>query len=246
MCTVSIVTWANGLRLAANRDERRGRAPAHPPRLVERDGVRVLMPIDPASNGTWVAANELGVAFALLNVNPAIPFTPGARSRGGIVAALAPLGSIDDVAEAMAGLDPAPYSPFRLIAAAGCEAIEIAPSLSLTRRHALEAPVVFTSSGLGDALVEGPRRTLFAEMVGRKTGHARTRDDAENLIARQDAFHAHRWRELPHLSVRMSRNDACTVSKTVIEIGERRIVMTYAGEPGWEASSMALPRARPD
>ena len=230
MCTVSIVPWADGLRLVANRDEQRSRAAALPPRVVERDGVRAVMPIDGASGGTWVAVNELDVAFALLNLNPAGPFTAGARSRGEIVAALTALGSLDDVAAAMIGLDPARYSPFRLICAAGGQALEIAPHASLSRRHALDSPVVFTSSGLGDDRVEGPRRALFEEMVGGAVG---------DLAARQDAFHAHRWRDAPHLSVFMSRDDACTVSRTVIEMG-RRVAMTYAGAPDWESGTVTL------
>ncbi len=235
MCTVSIVAWAGGLRLVANRDEQRSRANALPPRLVDRDGVRVIEPIDAASGGTWVAVNEFGVAFALLNVNPAAPFQAGTHSRGEIVAALAALDSIEDVVAAMTTLDHGQYSPFRLICADGERAIEIAPYLSLRRPHALDSPVMFTSSGLGDDRVEGPRRMLFDELV--------VGQDPREMIDRQDSFHAHRWSNAPHLSVFMSRDDACTVSRTVIEVRERSVAMTYAGQPDWESRPLTMPRA---
>jgi hypothetical protein len=240
VCTVSIVAWAGGLRLVANRDEQRSRAAALPPRVVERDGIRALMPIDPASGGSWTAVNELGIAFALLNVNPSVPFEPGARSRGEIVAAVASLASIDAVLDLVERFDRGRHAPFRLICAAGGEALELAPHLSLMRRHALRRPLMFASSGLGDDRVEAPRRALFAELVG----GADAREPVDDLCRRQDAFHAHRWSDAPHLSVFMSREDACTVSRTVIDVRERSVAMTYAGAPGWESSALTMTRAR--
>jgi hypothetical protein len=40
-------------------------------------------------------------------------------------------------------------------------------------------------------------------------------------------FHCHRWADRPHLSVNMSRADACTVSRTVVSLGAGRVSMTY-------------------
>jgi hypothetical protein len=71
------------------------------------------------------------------------------------------------------------------------------------------SPQMFTSSGLGDHLVEGVRRELFDDLFGRppETWH-----DA------QDAFHRHRWAGREHLSVNMCRADARTVSLSTIDI----------------------------
>jgi hypothetical protein len=78
---------------------------------------------------------------------------------------------------------------------------------------------MFTSSGLGDALVEAPRRALFDEwFVGVKL---------ENQLERQDAFHRHQWPDRPELSVCMSRIDARTVSYTVVDLEADRATMTY-------------------
>jgi hypothetical protein len=50
---------------------------------------------------------------------------------------------------------------------------------------------------------------------------------------RQDRFHAHRWRDRLAVSVHMSRVDAWTVSRTIIEVGDAHITMAYASEPDW-------------
>ena len=66
---------------------------------------------------------------------------------------------------------------------------------------------MFTSSGLGDELVESPRRELFDRMI----------TFGECSRQRQDEFHRHSWPDRPYLSVCMRRTDAATRSYTVIE-----------------------------
>ena len=74
---------------------------------------------------------------------------------------------------------------------------------------------MFTSSGLGDHLVESPRRELFNEMLQNRSP------------SMQDAFHRHQWADRPHLSVCMSRPDARTVSHTRIHVTPQRATMLY-------------------
>ncbi len=100
MCTVTVIQRPGLLRLVSNRDERRTRPTALPPSLTHVGGLRVIAPTDPASQGTWIACSELGLALALLNVNPAdadarVP----PRSRGTIIPALIGSRSLDEVAE---------------------------------------------------------------------------------------------------------------------------------------------------
>jgi hypothetical protein len=132
------------------------------------------------------------------------------------------------------------YSPFRLVAvhAGEEEVLEIAPDVGLVRRLPLDTPRMFTSSGLGDHQVEGPRRELFERTVVRGGGR--------NLRNRQDRFHAHRWRDRQAVSVHMSRADAWTVSRTTIEIGDADIVMFYAAEPDWTPVPARLSRVASD
>jgi Transport and Golgi organisation 2 len=240
VCTVSLVTWAGGVRVVANRDEQRSRPAALPPRLVDLGGVRAIMPIDAASGGTWIAVNEIGLVVALLNVNA--PHRPSAlppRSRGEIVPALAALTSLDEINAVATALDSSQYAPFRLVCAGGGEVMDIVPAASRSRRGPIDSPIMFTSSGLGDHLVEEPRQGLFAVMV-REGGRG------EDAVTRQDLFHAHRWSDAPELSVLMERADARTVSRTIVEIGEERVRLTYSAPPDWTVVTESMPRQRAD
>jgi hypothetical protein len=245
MCTVSVITLPGLLRLVANRDEQRTRPTALPPSLTRAGHLRVLAPTDPVSQGTWIACNEIGLAIALLNVNPAdaagvnppdAAWRVPPRSRGGIIPGLIHSRSLDEVAALAAAIDREEYSPFRLVAvqAGDGEILVVPPAAGEVHRLSLSEPQMFTSSGLGDAQVEGPRRQLFDEMV--------TTGRFEDVRARQDRFHAQRWRDRPEVSVHMSRAEAWTVSRTAIAIDAERVVMSYAAEPDWTAVVTALPR----
>ena len=74
-----------------------------------------------------------------------------------------------------------------------------------------------TSSGLGDAIVAGPRRTLFRRVF----------DAPIDPKCTQDLFHQHRWPGREAISVNMDRAGARTVSHTVIEIGLETIAVSY-------------------
>jgi hypothetical protein len=237
MCTVSVIRLPGLLRLVSNRDERRTRPAALPPAFTHAGSLRVLAPTDPASQGTWIACSEIGLAIALLNVNPPdadIRVPP--RSRGGIVPGLMRARSLDEVAALAEAIDHRQYSPFRLVAVRDGEedVLEIAPAAGSVRHLSLAIPQMFTSSGLGDHQVEGPRRQLFERTVVRG-GNGDLRD-------RQDLFQAHRWSDRQAISVHMSRADAWTVSRTTIEIGARDIAMFYAAEPDWIPAAARLSR----
>ena len=228
MCTLTLVPHGEGrYRLAFNRDELTSRPAARPPQRLRFGGRTALLPIDPTSGGTWLAVNDAGLALALLNVNPSPPAegpARGRRSRGTIIPAL--LGS-PTLAASLAGaarLDPSDYSPFRLVVFGRGEVAEVRSDGERfdTRRARVAAPLLFTSSGLGDALVEGPRRRLFEEMLG----------PGGDIAARQDAFHHHSWPGRTHLSVCMRRDGARTVSHAVLDLNDTAAVLTYhAGAP---------------
>lgn len=83
MCTVSWIHEPDGYQLFCNRDEKRTRPAADPPRIHERDGVRWLAPVDPAGGGAWIGVNQTGVAVCLLNRSGSnTTCFLGARSRG--------------------------------------------------------------------------------------------------------------------------------------------------------------------
>jgi uncharacterized protein with NRDE domain len=223
MCTVSIVPTAGGFRLVCNRDESRSRAIASPPRIVDADGVRAVMPIDPDSGGTWVAGSEHGLAFAILNLNldTRPPGSTSAQSRGEIIPDLLAARTVEEASEMLLGRSLESYRPFRLILAAAGIVSELRQSPAATMCQRLTAPVMFTSSGLGDHLVQAPRRALFDRMM------SGTGADAGDLIERQDQFHAHQWPSQRHISVMMERPEASTVSRTVLLVEGDCVHMEY-------------------
>jgi hypothetical protein len=238
MCTVTLLRLADdlpgangtglwfagpaaGFRLACNRDEREDRPASLPPREAAAGRRRAVLPIDPLGGGTWIAVNDAGLALALLNQNAAAGRrAPGLLSRGRIIPSLLHCEGVEEAAGAAARLHPSSFGPFRMVMTDGSELAEVASdgeALQLRRGLLPERPVLYTSSGLGDAEVERPRRALFEEMLARGGDPVRV----------QDAFHDHAWPDRPHLSVRMSRRGARTVSRTVITVLGDTVALEY-------------------
>jgi hypothetical protein len=230
MCTLTLVSLGREnaagaarrrFRLAFNRDEQRTRPPGLPP-TTRRCGERLAaMPIDPVGGGTWIGVNDAGLVACLLNRNVG-QFAPPAspRSRGLIVPKLLACASAEEVRHAVGELKPADYAPFRAMC---CDGGRLTVATSDGRSVEIEStswdgsPFFMTSSGLGDSWVERPRRELFDRMFATVGGAADV----------QDAFHRHRWPDRPHLSVDMAREDAVTVSHTIVEVGGGEAVLRH-------------------
>ncbi|MEO6435814.1 MAG: NRDE family protein [Tepidisphaeraceae bacterium] len=228
MCTVSVIPLRvgrhsggdgaggdalGGFRLVHNRDELLSRPLAQSPRVRRFGDHQAIFPIDQPGGGTWVAATDAGVAFAMLNVNHGhrVAGVDHRPSRGRIIPALLGCDDALRAIERARQIDAHAFAPFRLVIVDRSHWGEIYADgwdvTAVTKAFGV-APLLFTSSGLGDDLVERPRRALFDEMIRKNAPSPR----------RQDEFHAHRWPDRPHLSVHMSRADARTVSRTVVEV----------------------------
>ena len=230
MCTVTIVPHDRGVRVTSNRDELRLRPAALSPRIYDLDGRLAAFPLDPQGGGTWVGVNDAGLIVALLNRNdtPRTTDTPRSRrprSRGLIARDLLRHGSVSDALATAARLDPTAFEPFRIVTVrSGLAGTATSDSERITcKQHALEGPLMFTSSSLGDDLVERPRRRLFERLVA-----GRARDWLDGQIR----FHRHQWSRHPEISVRMARADAMTVSQTVVEVARRGSGLLYEAAPG--------------
>lgn len=238
MCTVTMLRAGGVLRVVCNRDESRLRPQAHPPFITRAERSLVLTPQDPQGRGTWIAVSDHGLVFALLNVNHDTPARPGATSRGLIIPRVWDCASLDEVPERIMDLPRDTFAPCRLLAADEHCVLE----LRLTGTevsvgvHAIDRPLLFTSSSLGDALVDGPRRTLFRQALADDVSAL----DADAIAARQDAFHRHRWRDRPAVSVHMSRPDACTVSTTTVEVARDTVRMMYEPAHDLEGTPVGL------
>ena len=115
MCTLTLVTRANGYSLAMNRDEQLIRGVATPPALVNLAETTAIYPRDGAG-GTWVAANSHGIALALLNWND-VPQPNGekVRSRGDVIPALIHFSNYDKILSTLEALDLQGTWPFCLV-----------------------------------------------------------------------------------------------------------------------------------
>ncbi|HEX8875499.1 MAG TPA: NRDE family protein [Phycisphaerales bacterium] len=226
MCTLTAVRlgrWDTGeFRVVVNRDEQRTRAAALPPIVRRCAGMEAILPIDPGSGGTWIAANSAGVVLALLNATPigGLLRRQHQESRGVIVPSILGCTSAGEAVRRALEVDPTRFPAFRLVAidaeSIGVVASDGTESHVQTMRE-FRDPFMATSSSLGDHVVEWPRRELFVELVRSTADHA----------AAQDVFHEHRWGDRAHVSVRMSRRDARTVSRTAVEVLAGTISMNY-------------------
>jgi hypothetical protein len=232
------------LRLVFSRDEQRARLPGTPPEAVMRGERRVLMPRDGTAGGTWIAANDAGVVFALLNLNWASAHGPGEpdtrigrlRTRGAVIPELVEACTAAAALDRTHTLDPYGFLPFRVLACDRqgwwMEAVSTGTTIHRSLRS-LDAPLMRTSSGLGDDVVTGARGTLFHTMLGGAVASA----------AAQDRFHRHRWAGAQELSVLMNRPDARTVSITTVEVWDAGLRMLYHELPDLRSGATRVRRS---
>jgi hypothetical protein len=221
MCTVTIVPHGEGFRLACNRDEQLTRPPGLPPRRFGLGGIGAMFPTDPASGGTWIGVNDAGIAAALLNRTPINrPRLPRPkRSRGAIVPHALAASTVEGVVTALGTIDQDEFAPFWLVIVRGRELLIATGGQSplQTTTRSLTRPFLLTSSSLDDAKARRLRAPLFATLVA----------GASDPLRGQRGFHDHRWPGCPAFSVRMRRPDARTVSRSIVDVQDRIISLTY-------------------
>jgi len=184
-----------------------------------------MYPIDPLSGGTWIGVNDSGLAAAVLNrtPSPAPARRAATLSRGVIVPALLGCRSIDAAVEAIDALDCRLFEPFTVVLADRTRGVSFRSGSTRCTRKSFDvsAPQLFTSSSLGDRIVEPPRRLLFERLILR----------AADRLAGQFRFHRHQWPDARHVSVCMRRDDAATVSRTTIDLESSGVRMEYESTP---------------
>jgi hypothetical protein len=221
MCTVSIVSHADRLRMISNRDERLDRPIAGEPRVVSLGSRLVVMPTDPGGGGSWIGANDSGLVAAVLNRYLVIrrDAGEGCTTRGSLVPMSLACRSIDEALMTLRGVDAARFQPFRLVLAQRREiALVAGDGCALTcATSTLDEPYMFTASSLGDFVVDGPRRRLFDSLMV----------DPSASVSGQSLFHRHQWADKRDISVVMERSDAATVSRTTVDVRPTTITLEY-------------------
>jgi len=119
VCTVSWLRTSDGYHLLCNRDERRARQRALPPFLQHRRRVRCISPKDVDGGGSWIAVNEAGLTFCLLN-RYACGECCGQtktdyRSRGLLLMELVDCQSVAEVQTRISRFNLEEFQPFTLV-----------------------------------------------------------------------------------------------------------------------------------
>jgi uncharacterized protein with NRDE domain len=120
LCTLTVYNdrIANRLLVGFNRDEKRTRQTEIPIQHSFFPSGGVISPKDVESGGTWIALNQSGLLFCLLNVNEPADLKPAQgnlKSRGGLIPLLWHSKSLVEVSELLLGIQTSQYPFFRLV-----------------------------------------------------------------------------------------------------------------------------------
>ena len=221
MCTVSFIARQRGYLLAMNRDEQLTRAPGLPPKTFLVGDRKIICPSEPGG-GTWIALNDAGVTFALINwysVTARVKKNP--VSRGEVVNAVSAQTPPAAAAEILARLPLKQINPFRLIGVfpATKEIFEWRWDLQrlVRKKHPWRAQQ-FISSGFDEPTAQRIRSATFRRAWRQKS--AGTRDWLQRL------HRSHAPAPGP-FAICMHRADAATVSCTEISVTASAARMVY-------------------
>ena len=243
MCTVSWAATPCGYELLCNRDERRTRKAAHAPTVRTSRGVRFVAPTDAEGGGTWIAANEHGLALCLLN-----RYSEGEsqaagelKSRGLLLPDLMSLRDPAEVMRAVARKGLSQFRPFSLLAlapgATPAAACWTGQRFLVCDDDDDDSLMPLTSSSFNTAEVVRARRELF-----QRTAAGSTNGPAEMFTR----FHHSHEPEPGPLSVCMHRPDASTVSFSRVKVNAVSVEFDYRPGPpcaGARTVRVSLPRS---
>lgn len=116
MCSVTWSLSDTGYQVFFNRDEQKSRALALPPAIYDRQGVSVMMPLDPQGQGSWISLNQFGLSLCLLNNYQGRVPDGTLISRGLLLKFLAGSSSIEQITLAFEKLALSRFAPFTLLA----------------------------------------------------------------------------------------------------------------------------------
>ena len=225
MCTVTFIARRRGYALGMNRDEKLARVSGLPPAKKTVDGRRVLSPAEPGG-GTWIALNDAGAAFALINWYSIAARVQGEIvSRGRVVNVACAAQTPAAAAAALARLPLRQINPFRLIGVfpADREIVEWRWDLKkLVCQEKRWQNQQWISSGFDEPAAQRERsRTFRAALKHKSVGRL-------DWLRRLHRSHAPRSGPF---STCMHRPDAATVSYTEAAIFPTRALMRYQVGP---------------
>ncbi len=209
-----------------NRDESLTRQMGLPPAKIKLNGCDVLCPSE-SGGGTWIAANQGRVCFALINWYSVRTHVRGtAATRGKIILAVGDANSPDEADKLLMKCPLEKTNPFRLIGIfpATTKIIEWRWDLHmLARKRHCWRMQQWISSGFDEPVAQRVRSHTFRQALKQKSV------GSPGWLRRLHRSH------LPDpgpFSICMHRADATTVSYTEIVANARGVTMNYhAGSP---------------
>lgn len=230
MCTVLFLQGPPGhLILAGNRDEMRTRDRALPPMIDERGQYQLIYPVDATAGGTWIGANTHGMVATLLNhYQDAQSFQPLApiQTRGELVREVLQSATLDAARDILlATRAQLPHiRPFILAVAKldddgimqGWQAHWDGQAL---HHDPFDSPNLIISSSV-----------RLKEATQKRTEQLRDVQWHEDNEVIHKAF-AQDDGQATFATVCMSREDARTVSHTLIRVTPKHLQMTYFDGP---------------
>jgi len=232
MCTVSWLNRSERLEIFCNRDEQRSRKAAEPPRVEARNGTCYIAPEDGDAKGTWVAANEYGLAITLLNHYPEPPAATPEKieSRGQLVLELMACKSTADVHATLLEEDLERYRPFWLLA--------MQPGLNIIKYQ-------WDGAKLYRSVFEDQTWSVTTSSVKNREAASFRWKQFEAIKDQLDlpspeqlrAYHLSQDEAHKDLSVRMERDLSLTVSVSHIIIDRSGVSFEYWDESPFDANS---------
>ena len=221
MCTLSFSPTRNGLLLAMNRDESLGREVAYVPQIATLKTTRAVYPRE-TTGGTWIAVNDHGLLFALLNKNGGSNVRR--RSRGDVIPNLISSRDLAEVEDRLRFIETSGMLPFTLIAfdANACSIRQMTwdgegiamESIPWTARHWFSSSL----SDLDAAAVRGRTCAIFREHF------------VMNADTLRELHRSHSPGPGP-FSICVHRPEVGSVSYSEIEIARERVAFSYAAGP---------------
>lgn len=216
MCTVSWFFRDGNLSIAMNRDEQNSRAPARPPVVVQAGDCNALMPIDTDHGGSWIAVNNAGFVFCLLNYYAATTQSRPWRSRGLLLRTLASCKSWELVDLELQSSRLKDYRPFMALIFHR----NAGPILYLWDQAALKVQAQVCSPVSSSSWLPRLVPIIRHRWVRRAQKKIKTLAELEQLHLRRPPF-------IAAAAVNMKRASASTVSLTTVTLNDERAVMSY-------------------
>jgi len=223
MCSLSWFQTSQSIVICFNRDEQRKRSIAKLPQVYSNNDCKVLMPLDRDAAGTWLIVNEQAICICLLNLyenelkeERVVVELGEKRSRGLLVRELSDVNDFESFNQRLINKDLMLYLPFRLVFISLLEKYQFVWDGKKLERQELSS---FTSStSYLSSKVLQKRQEHFAEIA------EMTKESLINL-------HSKHSKGGDEYSICMHRDDAKTVSMSLIEINHKEINYQY-----WDGS----------